>query len=284
MLFFYFLLENSATIINKNMNHNDIAGIYKAFQSTFLTEAKKGPGDQSLPGAKGGKKSAKGGFTGLGKKEKGPDKVKGILKPMEEPMQKSKSVKNVKNAKKTVKMAKESINMGMRNNLFDRLYEEVMDDDNAALGLETGEDFDAEGADMGDEGDEVTLTLPRDIAQQLYDALEGMLGGEEDMGENEGMDMGEDEGMKSPFPEGVEFQKAPDGVSKLTNRGSQKVGNLPTSSGGGDGKYTDEVGEDGDYGHALVNPKKGHGGKSDHGNMKVKARRPGAPGSHAFGN
>jgi hypothetical protein len=174
--------------------------------------------------------------------------------------------------------------MGMRNNLFDRLYEEVMDDDNAALGLETGEDFDAEGADMGDEGDEVTLTLPRDIAQQLYDALEGMLGGEEDMGEDEGMDMGEDEGMKSPFPEGVEFQKAPDGVSKLTNRGSQKVGNLPTSSGGGDGKYTDEVGEDGDYGHALVNPKKGHGGKSDHGNMKVKARRPGAPGSHAFGN
>ncbi|MGA1046520.1 MAG: hypothetical protein ACO3UU_00770, partial [Minisyncoccia bacterium] len=93
-----------------------------------------------------------------------------------------------------------------------------------------------------------------------------------------------DEDMGSPFPEGVEFQKAPDGVSKLTNKGSQKVGNLSVSSGGGDGKYTDEVGEDGDYGHVLVNPKKGHGGKSDHGNMKVKARRPGAPGSHAFGN
>lgn len=264
------------------MNHNDIAGIYEAFQTTFLTEAKKkGPGDQNLPGAKGGKnkKSSKGGFAGLGKKEKGPHMVKGIEKPTEEPRR-----KNVKNIKKTKKITKESINTSMRNNLFDRLYEEVMEDDNAALGLETGEDFDAEGPDMGDEGDEVTLTLPRDIAQQLFDALQGMLGGEEDMGEDEGMDMGQDAGMKSPFPEGVEFQKAPDGVSRLTNRGSQKVGNLPISSGGGDGKYTDEVGEDGDYGHVLVNPKKGHGGKSDHGNMKVKARRPGAPGSHAFGN
>lgn len=260
------------------MNHNDIEGIYKAFQTTFLTEAKKGPGDQDLPGAKG-KKNKKTSFTGPSKKEKGP-KVKGVEAPQEDLPRK----KN----KKVGKITKESINTNMRNNLFDRLYEEVMEDDNAALGLDTGEDFDAEGPDMGDEGDEVTLTLPRDIAQQLYDALEGMLGGGEDEGEDMGEDMGEDEGedegMGSPFPEAVEFQKAPDGVSKLTGKGSQKVGNLPTSSGGGDGKYTDEVGEDGDYGHSLVNPKKGHGGKSDHGNMKVKARRPGAPGSHAFGN
>lgn len=260
------------------MDHNDIAGIYSAFQTTFITEAKKGPGDQNLPGAKG-KSNQKGGFAGLGKKEKGPHNIKGVKAPHEEPQRKS---KNIKNVKKTKKMAKESINTGMRNNLFDRLYEEVMDDDNAALGLETGEDFDAEGADMGEESDEVTLTLPRDIAQQLHDALMGQLGGEEDMGEDEGMGMGEE--TDSPFPEGVEFQKAPDGVSRLTSRGSQKVGNLPTSSGGGDGKYTDSVGEDGDYGHSLVNPKKGHGGKSDHGNMKVKARRPGTPGSHAFGN
>ena len=264
------------------MDHNDIAGIYSAFQTTFITEAKKGPGDQNLPGAKG-KSNQKGGFAGLGKKEKGPHNIKGVEAPHEEPQRKS---KNIKNVKKTKKMAKESINTGMRNNLFDRLYEEVMDDDNAALGLETGEDFDAEGADMGEESDEVTFTLPRNIAQQLHDALMGQLGGEEDMGE----DMGEDEGMDmgeetdSPFPEGVEFEKAPDGVSRLTSRGSQKVGNLPVSSGGGDGKYTDSVGEDGDYGHSLVNPKKGHGGKSDHGNMKVKARRPGTPGSHAFGN
>jgi len=283
MLFFYFLLENCLNIINKNMDHNDIAGIYRAFQTTFITEAKKGPGDQNLPGSKGKKGSSKQSFASLGKKEKGPHSVKEVDTPHEEPQPKS---KNIKNVKKTKKMAKESINTNMRNNLFDRLYEEVMDDDNAALGLETGEDFDAEGADMGEESDEVTLTLPRDIAQQLYDALGGMLGGEddmgEDMGEDEGMDMGEE--TDSPFPEGVEFQKAPDGVSRLTSRGSQKVGNLPTSSGGGDGKYTDSVGEDGDYGHSLVNPKKGHGGKSDHSNMKVKARRPGTPGSHAFGN
>jgi hypothetical protein len=145
MLFFYFLLENSATIINKNMNHNDIAGIYKAFQSTFLTEGKennsvgtknkKGRGGQSLPveGKKGNKDK---GFAGLGKKEKGP-KVEGIKEPMEELKRKktkrAENVKNVKNVENPKKMPVESINTDMRNNLFDRLYEEVMDDDNAAL-------------------------------------------------------------------------------------------------------------------------------------------------------
>jgi hypothetical protein len=112
-----------------------------------------------------------------------------------------------------------------------------------------------------------------------------MLGEDEDMGEDMGEMEDEDEDMGSPFPEAVEFENAPDGVSKLTGK-DNKVGKLPVSSGGGDGKYTDQVGEDGDYGHSLVGSglKKGHGGKSDHGNMKVKARRPGAPGSHAFGN
>ena len=65
----------------------------------------------------------------------------------------------------------------------------------------TGEDdFGAED-DMGDDefadeaGDEVTLTLPRDVAQTLYDMLGEMLGGE-DMGEDDfgaEDDMGDDE-------------------------------------------------------------------------------------------
>lgn len=258
------------------MTQNDIDGIYKAFQSSFLTEAKKGPGGQDLPGAKG--KNPKG-VAALGKKEKGPDAVKGLKKPEEE-----KQKKSLPKSKKGRKIAKESINTGMSiNNLFDRLYEEVMGDEEA-LGIDTG----SEVEDLGGEdemGDEVTLSLPRDVAQQLHDALGALLGGE-DEGEGEGMeDEGEDEDMGSPFPEAVEFENAPDGVSKLTGK-DNKVGKLPVSSGGGDGKYTDEVGEDGDYGHSLVGSglKKGHAGKADHGNMKVKARRPGAPGSHAFGN
>lgn len=258
------------------MTQNDIDGIYKAFQSSFLTEAKKGPGGQDLPGAKG--KNPKG-VAALGKKEKGPDTVKGLKKPDEE-----KQKKSLPKSKKGRKITKESINTGMSiNNLFDRLYEEVMGDEEA-LGIDTG----SEVEDLGGEdemGDEVTLSLPRDVAQQLHDALGALLGGE-DEGEGEGMeDEGEDEDMGSPFPEAVEFENAPDGVSKLTGK-DNKVGKLPVSSGGGDGKYTDEVGEDGDYGHSLVGSglKKGHAGKADHGNMKVKARRPGAPGSHAFGN
>jgi hypothetical protein len=255
------------------MTHNDIADIYKAYQTNFLTEAKKAKAkDQDLPGAKG--KNPKGTMK-LDKK--GGPKVKGVEKPVEE--------KNKKTSKKPKKMVKEGINSVMSiNNLFDRLYEEVMDDENAALGLDAGED---DFVDMGDEdgGDEVTVSLPRDVAKQLCDALNAMLGEDEDMGEDMGEMEDEDEDMGSPFPEAVEFENAPDGVSKLTGK-DNKVGKLPVSSGGGDGKYTDQVGEDGDYGHSLVGSglKKGHGGKSDHGNMKVKARRPGAPGSHAFGN
>jgi hypothetical protein len=90
--------------------------------------------------------------------------------------------------------------------LFEKLFEEVMQDDAEALGLPSGEG--SEGADeMGGEdfgseegGDEVTLTLDRATAQKLHDLLGGILGGEEET-EDEGEfggdeDMGgEDEGM-----------------------------------------------------------------------------------------
>lgn len=257
------------------MTNNNVSEIYEALQRSFLTKPKKGKGAEDLPGAKSSASLKE--VRGLGKAEKSPKDADGFKEPEEE--------KNKLKMKKTVK---EGINTGMSmKNLFDRLYEEVMEDDEAVLGIGGDSDF---GDDMGDDmdedmGDEITVSLPRDVAQQLCDALNALLGDEgEDEGEDDmefGDDMGEDEG--SPFPEGVEFQKAPDGVSKLTGK-ANKVGNLPTSSGGGSGDYTDKVGEDGDLGHSGVNPKKGHGGKADHSNMKVKARRPGAPGSHAFGN
>ncbi len=90
--------------------------------------------------------------------------------------------------------------------LFEKLFEEVMQDDAEALGLPSGEGSEGAG-DMGGEdfgseegGDEVTLTLDRATAQKLHDLLGGILGGEEEtedegeFGDDEDMG-GEDEGM-----------------------------------------------------------------------------------------
>ena len=74
--------------------------------------------------------------------------------------------------------------------LFEKLFEEVMQDDAEALGLPSGDEGAGEmgGDDFGSEegGDEVTLTLDRETAQKLHDLLGGVLGGEEE-GEDEGM-------------------------------------------------------------------------------------------------
>jgi len=80
--------------------------------------------------------------------------------------------------------------------LFEKLFEEVMENDEAALGIDGGDTGDMGGDDMGggdfgDEGgDEVTITLDRETAQKLIDVLQSSLGGGEDLG---GDDMGGDD-------------------------------------------------------------------------------------------
>ena len=69
------------------------------------------------------------------------------------------------------KINKESINTNMAKNkrsIFDRLYEEVMDDeqiDAVELGIDDVEDVDVE------ETDTITITIPKDVAHHLHDAL-----------------------------------------------------------------------------------------------------------------
>jgi hypothetical protein len=107
--------------------------------------------------------------------------------------------------------------MNMSNkSLFEKLFEEVMQDDAEALGLPSGEGSEGAGEMGGDDfgseegGDEVTLTLDRETAQKLHDLLGGILGGgeeteDEGMGEEDGMeDMGEDEDMGDEAAESIE--------------------------------------------------------------------------------
>ena len=81
--------------------------------------------------------------------------------------------------------------------LFEKLFEEVMQDDAEALGLPSGEGGEGMGEMGGDEfgseegGDEVTLTLDRETAQKLHDLLGGILGGGEETEEEGGMEEGE---------------------------------------------------------------------------------------------
>lgn len=75
--------------------------------------------------------------------------------------------------------------------LFEKLFEEVMESDEQALGIESTPEGESgqDGGDFGtDEGgdDQVTLTLDRSTAQALYDMLGGVLGGgSEEMGGDE---------------------------------------------------------------------------------------------------
>lgn len=67
--------------------------------------------------------------------------------------------------------------------LFEKLFEEVMENDEAALGIDGGDsagDMGGEGEDFGGEdmgGEEVTLTMDKATAEKLMDLLSAALGG-----------------------------------------------------------------------------------------------------------
>ena len=194
-----------------------------------------------------------------------------------------------KNIKASQKINEKNINNGMKNDksIFDKLYEDVMADDDAialgatdaALEADLGGD---EAGDMG--GDEVTLTIPRDVAETLHSMLSDILGGgdmgDEDMGaeeeigaEDEMMGGEEDEqaiGDDEPMGEEIEAEVLGEPLVKQNMKGSGWVGpkgknnvvdgtvsKLAKPGKGGDSKVTDKVGDDGTEGHPLVNQKKG---------------------------
>lgn len=204
-------------------------------------------------------------------KKGGPKNVKGLNKPK----------KNKKFSQKSKKIVKEDINNFM--SIFDKLYEDVMKNDeldiNTGIGMgpegsSADEDLDlgSDDSDMG--GDEVTLTLDKSLAKELLDLLQAAVGDEdesdsdlEDLGvesededeEHEDEDY-EEEAEDDSMNETIDIEKFPDSAGhKLTKHGT--VGNIKASSGKADSKITDECGtETGkhplDHKSELSNPSK----------------------------
>ena len=147
--------------------------------------------------------------------------------------------------KKTVKMESKKINnstmKGNKNNslsTFDRLYEDVMGDED--LDLEVGMDDEGLGDEFGDEMlgdiDIVTLELPRDLAEGLHAALMDQLGGgEEDLGGEEDFEEVDDledlEGESVNQESHIDLQNAPD-PGHLQAMNNKVSGSGHTATGG----------------------------------------------------
>ena len=121
--------------------------------------------------------------------------------------------------------------------LFEKLFEEVMENDEAALGIEGGDSAgDMGGDDMGGDdmgGDEVTLTMDRATAEKLMDLLSAALGGgHEEEGEGEGDEFGgseEGEGEGDDFGGGMGDEAAEEEEDEDAEEEEDEDGSLKES-------------------------------------------------------
>jgi len=147
------------------------------------------------------------------------------------------------------KTSNESINtqvMKNKKSIFDKLYEDVLGGDDDELDMDS--DFeDAMGDEEGEDEmeDEVTLSLPRELAEQLMSALEGQLGGEEDIEDIEDTedDLGDMSGEDEFFQEGPEIAEVGDAgptggdldKGNLKGKNNKVSGSGPAHKSGGKG-------------------------------------------------
>ena len=216
-------------------------------------------------------------------KNSGPENADGFSKDTVDPKtaKKENFYEPKKFSQNLEKTETQTINTFMSKSIFDKLYEDVMSgqpedteaNDAAALGLPTGDT----GEDVG--GEEVSFTLPRDLAEKLHEVLGAVLGGEEEVGGEEGAgeegagdevapeeaneekkkdekkEEKKDEEEDNVAKEATELKELPDSAGQALQKKDNKVGDVTkslVSHGEGDGKVTDKVGNDGEKGHALV--------------------------------
>lgn len=205
------------------------------------------------------------------------------------------------NKEKHGKSVKEEINTSTimsdePKNIFDKLYSTIMEGDDPFADLDSMGD-EGLGDEMGSDdeldlgGDEVTLSLPRDLAEKLHEALMDQLGGEGDEGGEE--EFGDDFGDENDEMLGDSVVSEPDPrplgghgdrshpYAGNTGSGSNKVKSSKTGS--PDGGHADggTVKEDPD-----PKPLGGHGDRShpDAGNTGAGSNKINNPKSKAIGD
>lgn len=187
----------------------------------------------------------------------------------------------------TRKNAKEILNnvMTRKTLSFNKLYNSLLnenfgmndegaEDDIKGLNLDNEMSDDEIGDEVGGE-DEVTITLDRATAEKLLDIIGAA------MGDSEGESEGESEGDELDFggeDEGPEFGEEDEETlgkdSKLTGKSNIVTGKVKPKGGSASSDVTDEVGDDGDFGHAIFNakqPNMGTGSNNKVGNYKQGA-------------
>jgi|LakMenE18May11ns_1017448.scaffolds.fasta_scaffold9959608_24 hypothetical protein len=205
-------------------------------------------------------------------------------KEIELMLQSEEGEENIK--EESIKSGKEILNniMTKKTLSFDKLYKSVLNEnfgmgnedaenDIKGLGLDDEMSDDEIGDEVDSEGD-VTITLDRATAEKLLDIIGAA------MGETESESEGEAEGDELDFggeDEGPEFGEEDEETlgkgSSLTGK-KNTVGKVKPKGGSASSDVTDEVGDDGDYGHAILNakqPNMGTGSNNKVGNYKQGA-------------
>lgn len=242
----------------------------------------------------------------------GPDSADGYKEEIADPKNAKSGENDHLNLKNlsdpSEKISKEGINNSDMSNKseFDKLYEFAMEGDEDLGGFEIdamgGEDElgdDSLGDELG--GDEVTLTLPRDVAEQLHEVLGGVLGGDE-VGDDLGDDLGDEGDMEDDFDamsnDSVQHEKVvsepePKPLGGSSDRAHGDAGKGPWSK-KPSGAFSAKGGT-AETGSVKEEPEPkalgGHGDRShpDAGNVKsgsnkVKANKKNNPGAHMLGN
>lgn len=266
--------------MNRSSSIKDIGNIYRTMQMAAATQL-----NESVDSKKSQKVNAKfpkDTFKKSGEavkepstfKKGGPKNVKGLAK----------SKKNEKFSQKSKKVVKGDINNFM--SIFDKLYEDVMKNDELDINTGIGmgpegsagddEDLDIESTETSERYSDDDEGSPQEMLQKAIDLLQQVADSMgEDKEENDdlealGVDTDEDEDYEDQddqdededgMYETTDIQKLPDASGHKLQKGMDAAGNIKASSGKADAKVTDTVGtETGkhpmDHKSELTNPSK----------------------------
>jgi hypothetical protein len=133
--------------------------------------------------------------------------------------------------------------------------------------------------------EDVTITLSKDLAQQLHDVLMGVLASDEESGEAEeledlGIDLSDEESGDEELNDSTEMSELPDATAKMQSKNNKVAGVAGKASGGkADSKATDDQGNE-YHGHPM--DKESPLTSTSSGSNKVSSTKTNKPGGHLF--